>query len=311
MDLMPQFSALTEPNDILALKKHLTEMADELDIIYTTTAPDGAISARQGRRAIYKNGSNYEEWINTTGLTTWVRVGGSTNRLWEVDGTETQLATADEIDMQSKNIINVADPASAQDAMTKAVRDADLNTPTAHDHDGADSKKILYTNLDLTGITNEHYLYSNAGAPAGKAISVTEYSFLARVTVDNGAGSAVTCDETGGFDTNGNFSSSKFTAPVTGRYQFNVSVNWTKDGTTTERNVKIGLRKNGTTIVAQCDLTSGMSGASFSTVISVILSLSATDYIELMNVASDSCSIVVNNLSLSWFSGALIPNAVS
>lgn len=39
--------------------------------------------------------------------------------LWEVDGTETQLKTADEIDMRSKKIINVTDPGANQDAATK------------------------------------------------------------------------------------------------------------------------------------------------------------------------------------------------
>jgi len=43
---------------------------------------------------------------------------------WEVDGTETQLVNADEIDMQLKKIINVTDPVSAQDAATKAYADA-------------------------------------------------------------------------------------------------------------------------------------------------------------------------------------------
>ncbi len=43
MDLRPEFIDLTKPNDLLALKKHLSEMADELDILYTTTAPNGAI----------------------------------------------------------------------------------------------------------------------------------------------------------------------------------------------------------------------------------------------------------------------------
>lgn len=39
--------------------------------------------------------------------------------LWEVDGTETQLKNADAIDMQSEKIINLTDPANAQDAVTK------------------------------------------------------------------------------------------------------------------------------------------------------------------------------------------------
>lgn len=39
--------------------------------------------------------------------------------LWEVDGTETQLKTADAIDMQTKKIINVVDPTANQEAATK------------------------------------------------------------------------------------------------------------------------------------------------------------------------------------------------
>ena len=39
--------------------------------------------------------------------------------LWEVDGSETQLKTADEIDMQSKKIINLTDPTADQHAATK------------------------------------------------------------------------------------------------------------------------------------------------------------------------------------------------
>jgi len=44
---------------------------------------------------------------------------GITRELWEIDGSETQLKIADEIDMQSKKIINVTDPTANQDASTK------------------------------------------------------------------------------------------------------------------------------------------------------------------------------------------------
>lgn len=43
--------------------------------------------------------------------------------LWEVDGTETQLKTADEIDMQTKKIINAGDPDNDQELATKKYTD--------------------------------------------------------------------------------------------------------------------------------------------------------------------------------------------
>ena len=48
--------------------------------------------------------------------------------MWEVDGTETQLITADELDMQSKKIINVTDCTANQDAATKKYVDTFANT---------------------------------------------------------------------------------------------------------------------------------------------------------------------------------------
>jgi len=64
---------------------------------------------------------------------------------WEVDGTETQLIVADEIDMQSKKIINVTDPAAAQDAATKASQDAgDL-----WEVDGGDTELKTADDLDI------------------------------------------------------------------------------------------------------------------------------------------------------------------
>lgn len=48
--------------------------------------------------------------------------------LWEVDGTETQLKTADEIDMRSKKIINLTDPTTDQHAATKKYVDDNKGT---------------------------------------------------------------------------------------------------------------------------------------------------------------------------------------
>lgn len=50
--------------------------------------------------------------------------------LWEVDGTETQLKTADEIDMQTKKIINTLDPTADQDVATKKYHDDNLPSAT-------------------------------------------------------------------------------------------------------------------------------------------------------------------------------------
>ena len=173
---------MNAPDSLLRLKTAISEIADECDILYSATAPNGSISARQGRMCLYNNSGTYSLWMNTTGLTTWVELTNQT--LWEVDGTEHQLKTADEIDMQSKKIINVTDPASAQDASTKNYTDGKFHTSTGHDHDGSDSKKVLATNVDGTGITNGHYLYNNNGAIAGQALVDTKRCVLtAHVTI--------------------------------------------------------------------------------------------------------------------------------
>ena len=78
------------------------------------------------RQAEYHNhDSDYLNIANTTAFTPDANYEPATKKyvddavLWEVDGTEHQLVTADEIDMQSKKIINVTDPTTNQDAATK------------------------------------------------------------------------------------------------------------------------------------------------------------------------------------------------
>ena len=51
--------------------------------------------------------------------------------------------------------------------MTKqTVLDSVSNTTTGHDHDGSDSKKVVATNLDVTGLTASQLLRVNSGATA-------------------------------------------------------------------------------------------------------------------------------------------------
>jgi len=108
---------LSNPKDLARLITSISEIADECDTLYTETAPNGNISARQGRVALYNNSGTYTLWINTDGGTIWTEL--TSQSLWQVDGTETQLKTADEIDMQSKKIINLLDPTADQDAASK------------------------------------------------------------------------------------------------------------------------------------------------------------------------------------------------
>lgn len=72
----------------------------------------------------------------------------------------------------------------------KTYTDGKFNTSTGHDHDNSDSKKVIYTNLDMTGITNGHYLYNNNGTPAGQAITVLSNVIFAWSGVENASTSA-------------------------------------------------------------------------------------------------------------------------
>jgi microcystin-dependent protein len=74
MEIRLNLRDLTNPKDVEKLVSTISQISDELDIIYTESAPNGNINARQGRRCLYKNGSNYETWENVDGSTTWQQV---------------------------------------------------------------------------------------------------------------------------------------------------------------------------------------------------------------------------------------------
>ena len=73
--------------------------------------------------------------------------------LWEIDGTETQLKTADEIDMRSKKIINLTDPTANQDGATKKYVDDNASPiPSAADSMLLASSDTEASSTDLTYI---------------------------------------------------------------------------------------------------------------------------------------------------------------
>lgn len=84
-----------------------------------------------------------------TGSSKWIN-RAIIEGLWEIDGTETQLITADELDMRSLKIINVADPTLDQDAATKKY--VDDNIVTDHGSLGglADDDHTQYLLVDGT-----------------------------------------------------------------------------------------------------------------------------------------------------------------
>jgi len=66
-----------------------------------------------------------------------------------------------------------------------------FNTTTGHDHNGANSKKVVAATLDLAGITNQHVLYNNNGTLAGKTVA-GNLELVETKTLSGGAGSYTT-----------------------------------------------------------------------------------------------------------------------
>jgi hypothetical protein len=74
MDIRVNLGELNTPQDIERLASIISEMADSLDTLYSTTTPNGNISGRQGQVCLYNNSGTYTTWINTTGSTVWQQI---------------------------------------------------------------------------------------------------------------------------------------------------------------------------------------------------------------------------------------------
>ncbi len=74
MDLKLNLQELKTPEDIAKLNSAISELADNLDVLNSTTAPNGNISGRAGQICLYNNSGTYTIWVNTTGSTVWQQV---------------------------------------------------------------------------------------------------------------------------------------------------------------------------------------------------------------------------------------------
>ena len=161
----------------------MTATTMQVSTEYALPATDGSTD-----QVLQTNGSGTVTWEDSSGL-------------WEVDGTETQLVTADELDMRSKKIINVTDPVDAQDVVTKAYAEeiigmtaGDTRLLTA-DAEHPDSNtawtKVKEVSVALGGTYRIYFEYSNFydgtayasvarnGALIGTTYSTTSNSYIA------------------------------------------------------------------------------------------------------------------------------------
>lgn len=153
-----------------------------------------------------------------------------------------------------------------------------------------------------------------AGDQVMRPITVTkntDYSFSAYNSgnvVTSGATPLKLTFDTEDFDTGGNFSSSTFTAPVTGKYLFTLGLSCGLDGTGTVNTFQAYVYVNGSQKSVLDGLISPSSTATHGMGGSIILSLSATDTIDIyITRLSGSVNLnIFGGSTLSRFTGCYL-----
>lgn len=154
------------------------------------------------------------------------------------------------------------------------------------------------------------------GTPVG-VNTIRKPAFLAHLasTVNNATGNAnlasVTFD-TEIFDTGANFASSTFTAPVTGKYRFSLSVVLTAlDAVMTTQQVQLVIAGTSAKTYAKQLNSAPIAGGSISLDLSVIVPMTATDTAVVKISASGGAGNTAGILGgaapvYTWFSGELV-----
>jgi len=95
---------LTSSEGKKKLAGDIKDVLRESTIIYTTTTPNGSLSTKRGKIALYDNSGTYTFWMNVDGGTTWQQIVSPAEILWETDGGDVELKTADDIDIQNMQL---------------------------------------------------------------------------------------------------------------------------------------------------------------------------------------------------------------
>ena len=184
------------------------------------------------------------------------------------------------------------DPLPASDLNDMVENIEALAAGTGLNDDAVTAPKIV--GIDKSNLTTDSNPYKfSAYCSSGKTVSTTT------VIVDY---------QTELYDTNNNFASSRYTAPVNGFYHFDASAWWGSAGAASTEWASIHFRKNGSaTNMPSSARLNGQGDASryVQPEIHTDLQLTAGDYIEVFMIVSGSRDIVAS-IAGTRFSGNLI-----